>query len=317
MSQPYTHQQKKNEQDSFILSLIFHLILLLLICIPAFNYMQNKPTPPPKQFQGVQVVLGHPNESQKNKSAQSAAIAPAKAKKKTVNPIAKPSQSTKAKSVPVKKAIVSQIVNEKSTVIATKKKVEEKKTEEIELEKKEKALKKEADKLAKAKELKEQRERMEKEAAIAKAKAAEEEKKRQAEALAAKKAAAKSKFSNIINSADKTNATSGGDPKGSPNAKALEGLAQGKGTIGDGLGDRGLLYAPKISDTSQREGIVVVKICVNQSGKVISADFTQKGSTTLDNHLVDLAKRSAMKYKFQKSKSERQCGNITIDFKLR
>jgi len=299
MSQPYTHQQKKNEQDSLILSILFHLILLLLIFIPVFNYMNDKPPLQPKQIQGVKVMLGSPNESQITKSAESSS-APTqkqqtKKKPKPTKQAAKPSRSTKSNSAPIKKAIVSQIVNKESSVIATKKKVIVK--EESELDKEKKAEEKKADKLAKEKKLREEQERLEKEAK-AKAKAAEAEKRRQAEALAVKKAAAKSKFSNIINSADKANAPSGGDPKGSPNAKALEGLAEGKGTIGDGLGDRGLLHAPKITDSSQREGIVVVKICVNKSGKVISADFTQK-------------------YKFQKSKTDRQCGNITIDFKLR
>jgi TonB family protein len=87
--------------------------------------------------------------------------------------------------------------------------------------------------------------------------------------------------------------------------------------VGGGLGSRGVTYEPKISDNSQKVGKVVVNVCVDRSGKVISAEYTQKGSTTTDSDLRELAERSARKFVFTESGIEKQCGTITVDFKVR
>ncbi|MBK6950297.1 MAG: hypothetical protein IPH16_21445 [Haliscomenobacter sp.] len=44
-----------------------------------------------------------------------------------------------------------------------------------------------------------------------------------------------------------------GDPNGDPNAKNLEGISTGAGTVGGGLGGRGILAQPKITDNSQKK----------------------------------------------------------------
>jgi len=108
-----------------------------------------------------------------------------------------------------------------------------------------------------------------------------------------------------------------GDPNGDPNAKNLEGIhTGGKGRIGGGLGNRGVVSEPKIVDNSQKEGRVIIKVCVNSDGNVVSADYTQKGSSTQDATLVNIAKKNAMKFKFTSSDVSQQCGTITYDFKL-
>ena len=108
-----------------------------------------------------------------------------------------------------------------------------------------------------------------------------------------------------------------GDPSGDPNAKALEGISKGSGRVGGGLGNRGVLHEPKISDASQKTGRVVISVCVDKNGKVIKADYTQKGSTTTDSELKDIARRAAMQFKFTDSDVEEQCGTITVDFKIK
>lgn len=90
----------------------------------------------------------------------------------------------------------------------------------------------------------------------------------------------------------------------------------GKGTIGGGLEGRGIVYTPTIQDNSQRTGRVVVRICVNSKGEVISADYMQAGSTTADSELRNMAVRNAKKFKFSSRSIDRQCGTITIDFKV-
>jgi TonB family protein len=107
-----------------------------------------------------------------------------------------------------------------------------------------------------------------------------------------------------------------GDPNGDPNAKNLEGISKGKGTVGEGLSNRPVRQAPTIAENSQKYGKVVVKVCVDKSGKVTSAKFTQKGSTTTDAELVRTAERGAMKYVFAEGQLDTQCGSITFDFKL-
>ena len=78
-----------------------------------------------------------------------------------------------------------------------------------------------------------------------------------------------------------------------------------------------MLKKPNIVDNTQKEGRVVVKICVDNSGKVISANYTQVGSTTTDAHLIDLAEKGVLEYLFSESPAERQCGRVFIDFRLR
>lgn len=108
-----------------------------------------------------------------------------------------------------------------------------------------------------------------------------------------------------------------GDPSGDPNAKALEGISKGSGRVGGGLGNRGVVHEPKISDASQKTGRVVISVCVDKNGKVVKANYTQKGSTTTDSELKDIARKAAMQFKFTDSEVEEQCGTITVDFKVK
>jgi TonB family protein len=151
---------------------------------------------------------------------------------------------------------------------------------------------------------------------------AEAEAKRKAEAEAQKQAEyekAKKQFGDSFGDGKGKNDKPGnqGDPNGDPDATKLDGISTGSGMVGGGLGDRGVVFEPKIKDDSQKTGTVVVRVCVNRNGEVISADYTQKGSTTADSELRQIAITSAKKFKFSKSSVDKQCGTITIDFKVR
>ena len=78
-----------------------------------------------------------------------------------------------------------------------------------------------------------------------------------------------------------------------------------------------MLHEPKIDDRSQKTGRVVISVCVDKNGKVIKAEYTQKGSTTTDSELKEIAKKAALQFKFTLSEIEEQCGTITVDFKIR
>jgi len=108
-----------------------------------------------------------------------------------------------------------------------------------------------------------------------------------------------------------------GDPNGDPNSDNLEGISKGSGRVGGGLGKRGLLHEPQINDRSQKTGRVVIDVCVDKTGKVIKANYTQKGSTTTDSELKEIARKAALQFKFTTSDIEEQCGTITVDFKVR
>lgn len=82
-----------------------------------------------------------------------------------------------------------------------------------------------------------------------------------------------------------------------------------------GLGDRGVQYRAPLRDSTSKTGIVVVQLCANRKGKVISAAYTLKGSTTADEHLVQLAVGNARQWRFAKSREKKQCGTVTFNFR--
>ena len=105
-------------------------------------------------------------------------------------------------------------------------------------------------------------------------------------------------------------------------ADGTPGAPHGLGGSGDGmsfnLGGRSMLSAPKIVDTSQKEGKVVVDIIVDKDGKVVKATPGARGSTTTDRHLEKLATEAAYNTKFnaKTDASIQQKGSMTFVFIL-
>jgi len=85
--------------------------------------------------------------------------------------------------------------------------------------------------------------------------------------------------------------------------------------IGGHLSERSIKAAPSIKSSYSSKGKVVVKVCVNQVGEVTSAKFTQRGSTTFNSELKDLALDSAKESLFVQSELMEQCGTISYHFK--
>jgi len=118
------------------------------------------------------------------------------------------------------------------------------------------------------------------------------------------------------------NDTTGGDKgkvDGNPNAKAYYG--NGKGLDGDGnyrLGGRKALNKERKIPTCNETGIVVVKIVVNQQGKVIKAFPGIKGTTNTAPCLMQPAKTAALATKFNSDSNapSKQIGSIVYKFKL-
>jgi colicin import membrane protein len=98
---------------------------------------------------------------------------------------------------------------------------------------------------------------------------------------------------------------------------------------GSGLGDKGISYdlqgrgfqsLPSPKYDYQGEGRVVVEVSVDRLGKVVSANSGFKGSTTLDDYLVRVAKEAALNARFDEAKPDApaiQKGTITYNFILK
>lgn len=105
-------------------------------------------------------------------------------------------------------------------------------------------------------------------------------------------------------------------------ADGTPGAPHGLGGSGDGLsfnlGGRSMVSAPKIVDTSQKEGKVVVEIIVDKYGKVVKATPGARGSTTTDRHLEKLATEAAYNTKFNAKTDAaiQQKGTMTFIFVL-
>ena len=313
MSMAISPQELEDQKKGRIGSIAFFVLLLILIILPIIHFPI-----PPKGQSGVLVSFGEPEQGANHAPAAAALPEMEEAEEEPVEeevveekvkPKPKP---PKAKPKPVKNVNTDR--NSKEIAI--------KKQKEKELREKQREL----DRIAEA----------ERQEQLAEERAAEAEAKKRREAIAAKKRAAEAAERKRKAEADalraqlsgglsgsgdgKGNGKTNGDrgkPDGDPDGTALEGMSTGAGEIGGGLGNRGIKYKPKITHDSQQTGDVVVKVCVNASGNVVSADFTQGGSTTANSGLIARAVSAAKKYRFDAGSVERQCGTIKIKFRVR
>jgi len=110
-----------------------------------------------------------------------------------------------------------------------------------------------------------------------------------------------------------------GVPEGSPDATTHgQGSGTGTGGIQFSLSGRSYLSLPTPEYKYQVEGTVVVEILVDREGNVISATPGVKGSTTLNENLLQAARNAAMKAKFNRKPDApaTQKGTITYHFLL-
>ncbi|MFZ2287720.1 MAG: energy transducer TonB [Bacteroidales bacterium] len=149
-----------------------------------------------------------------------------------------------------------------------------------------------------------------------------EEEQRRAEAARARVSGA---LSNTKNTGTTGQGTAGGTgnqgvESGTPDAPNY-GPGGGRGTDGISfdLGGRKAQSLFKPPYDIQKDGIVVVALTVDRSGRVTEATPGIKGSTTLDENLLKLAKEAALKTKFESSNDAPiiQKGTITYDFRFK
>jgi colicin import membrane protein len=111
-----------------------------------------------------------------------------------------------------------------------------------------------------------------------------------------------------------------GDPAGSVDSQ-VRGTGSGTGTSGISydLAGRNFRSLPNPRYDYQGEGKVVVEINVDRNGNVTNAIPGAKGSTTLDEYLLNAAKEAALKAKFDPKPDAPsvQKGTITYNFILK
>lgn len=280
--------ETKHERNSAKITALIMLILILLFFVAGPPYMD----PPPEY--GVAVNFG-------NSSVGSGNVQPDKPVKSEDVKINKTPQETQAEEV-------------KSEPEATK--AEEVPEEVITQESEEAvAIKKQKEAEAKAKA---EAERIAKEKADAEAKKKKEE--------ADKKKKLDEMMGGLNNSEGESSGSEGDDNQagdkgqlnGNPYAASYFGdPGTGSGGVGYGLNGRGRATKKKYTPNCQEEGRVVVKIIVDQSGKVIDADAGQKG-TTGDGCLFGAAEKIALSHKWPADSKapKRQVGFVKVDFSV-
>ena len=275
--------QNQNERKARNLSSIIFVLLLLFIGIPLIPY-----TFPPPEKPGVLIAFGEPDKGNADENEASAAAS---------DPDESPSNTDQRE---------EELVQEKG-MPDSKEFIESFDDDALQLKEQE-----QEDGDAKLKEQEKERERL---AQLEAQKKAEEEARKQAEFEAAK-----NQFGNLLKNKSKGETEEegrSGEQAGDPNEGKLQEIKDGIGVIGGGLENRGVVYEPRINDSSQKSGKVVVKVCVDENGRVISANYTQKGSTTNDGDLRRIAEDAARQYRFTPFALDKQCGTITINFILK
>ncbi len=79
-----------------------------------------------------------------------------------------------------------------------------------------------------------------------------------------------------------------------------------------GIGSRKVKEIPEILILSDTEGQVVVDICIDKSGNVISASMNRDESTISSAGLISLALRKSRDFRFERSRESEQCGKLAF-----
>jgi hypothetical protein len=113
---------------------------------------------------------------------------------------------------------------------------------------------------------------------------------------------------------------SDGTPEGRPDGSGGSGSG-GEGFSGDGFSGKidGFKAVSTVKPVNERQefGTVVIKVCVDRNGKVVSVTGGQTGTTTSSTYLRQISENAARKFKFQRigSATTLNCGNIRFNYK--
>ena len=288
----------KHERNSARITALIALILLLLLFVVGPQYMD-----PPEEY-GVAVNFGTTDFGSGNK------------------PLSEPRKAVEDKVV--EEEVVEEVQPEETIVTPTEAAT---KAEEIMTQENAEAIaikkQKEAEAKAKAAEAKAKAD------AKAAAEKVEREKREAEEKKRAEEAEKRRKLDNLIggvkNADGNTDGGEGPDNQGGnkgqldgdPYAPSyFGGSGPGKGGIGYGLGGRGMPSKRIFKQDCNEYGLVVVRIEVNQQGKVIKAEPGIRGTTNTDPCLLEPARKIALSHKWPADPDAptTQVGFVSINF---
>jgi len=301
-----TVREQENKRKGQIGGGAMLLLLLILFVLPLFWY-QN---PPPGQ-EGIQVNLGIPDigMGEDLNAPMATAIETEETEEEAQEPEEEPEENDTppppTETDPVPDPPQRDVVTtEDPNAIALRKKKEREAAQQ------------------KAQEDADRRKREAEAEAERKKKAAEAEAERKRRAAEAAAKDTRDQIGGLFNSGGGGGTTNtsgdGGATNGDPNSSNIGKKSFGSGTVGGGLGSRGVSRSPRLVENSQKSGVVVISLCVGSDGNIIgsSVKFTQRGSTTTDSQLVNAAIRNAKSWGFNRGSVDRQCGTITYNFKV-
>ncbi|GGW68682.1 outer membrane transport energization protein TonB [Winogradskyella epiphytica] len=287
--------ETKHERNSAKITVLIALILLLLLFVSGFQYMD-----PPEEY-GVAVNFGTTDMGSGNKPLSE----PRKAVEDKVVEESQP-EETKVTPAPTEASTKAEDVMTQDNA------------EEIAIKKQKDAeAKAKAEAEAKAKAEADRKERIERERQEAeeKKRREEEEKKKQLDNL----------IGGVKNAEGNTDGGEGPDKQGGnkgqldgdPYAPSyFGGSGPGKGGIGYGLGGRGRPSRQIYKQDCNEYGLVVVRIEVNQQGNVVKAEPGIRGTTNTHPCLLEPAKKIAMSHKWPADPNAptTQVGFVSINF---
>lgn len=117
-----------------------------------------------------------------------------------------------------------------------------------------------------------------------------------------------------------------GNPNGNPNSDSYKGNASsgngGSGGTGgvsirSGLVGRSITRWPSFEDDFNENAKVAVDITVDKSGNVTMAVVNQRGTTTANQNILNIALRKARSLKLNSGNADEQTGTLVFNFKLR
>ena len=289
-------KESKNRRKGLIVSTIVHLCAACFVLLPLLTF----PDPPPPK-EGILVSLGRPDEGMGNDRPMvgkpDGDLKATKDKPEAVKPPNPPPPKAVSKPAPQHSTPKEKVMTtEDPDAVALKREKETaRKKEKLQRETEDRIIKQKAQ--------------------------AEEAERRRATAEKEKYSQAKSKYGDMFKNGGSGRGNTNkpgnqGDPNGDPNSDVLTGKSTGTGKIGGGLQGRGG-KGPVISQKFSDEGTVVIYVCIGSDGRVISADYTQSGSSSTSSTLISLAKENARRYGFKPSDVDKQCGTITYNFSLK
>ncbi len=282
--------ETKHEKDSAKITTLIGIIIVLLLFIVGHTYLD-----PPEEY-GVAVNFGTTDFG-------SGKIQPREPIKSTPQEVKEAPEET------------SKEVTPKETTS------ENTKSEEVVTQDNEESI---AIKKQKAKEAAERKAKAEAERIERQKREAEERKKREE---AKKRKALDDLIGGVSNSEGSATGSEGDDDSpgdkgqidGNPYANSYYGdPGSGDGGLGYGLKGRGRATYKTIKQDCNEEGLVIVKIVVNQEGRVIEATPGVKGTTNNASCLLAPAKRIALSHKWRPDPKapSKQIGFVKVNFNL-